>query len=140
MAVEDKDDVLGNLTSQIQVKIAYVGTFGNPELNLNIGDINTMMTRVNANPAIAVTLLMTSQNQDGSFLIPTDALNKLHEAIKDNKNGDNKVHAFTKLLFQNRITAMIGMENAFKALKDIETGGFDMVTKYMLVSQYFEEG
>ena len=35
---------------------------------------------------------------------------------------------------------MVGMENAFTALKESDTGGSDMVTKYMLFSQYFDEG
>ena len=132
--------MLGNLVSQLQVKTAYVGTFANPEMNTYIGDITAMMNTVNANPAVAVTMLITGKNPDGSFLIATDALNRVHEGLKNNKNGDNKVNVVSKLLFHNRIQAMVSKENAFKALKEFDAGGFDMVTKYMLYGQYFEEG
>ena len=131
---------MGRLIAELQVKTAYVGTLGNADLNNCVGDITSMVNTVNANPNVAVTMLMTGLKPDGSFIIPTEALHKLHDSIKDNKNGDNKVNVFSKMLFHNRIAAMVAMENAFKALKEFDTGGFDIAVKYMLFSQYFDEG
>ena len=124
--------MIESIKNDLSSKLQYLSTINDPDLVSVCEHIAAFEKGVTANPAGSLTRALS--------LMDTSTLERTSAAMKNSNNADYKTSVLSKVFYANDISVLTKKECAIKTVKELGKGAFDLSVKYMIFSQFFNEG